>query len=617
MLLSRRSSLAPRSSARQGPLLLFGVAASAMATLGAIIFLMVGQLNRDAARLELTSVQGALFGARDVAARGAYATARWDDAVTHLYGRFDPAWARANISGTDITYVIDSRGRTLFRRRADGRLDQPIAEVAPQALEAVLKRLPRTVAEARKRAGGVSVFGLYAGRPAILSAMTITTLTDKVTPPNLPPLHLLYVDPITPENLRSWATTFRLNNLKMVKAPGANGSFVALRSDDGRIIGGLSWNVSRPGTTALWAIAPLAAFALAVLGGLTSASILVFNRQARDLSAQSDREQALTREAVQLRDAAIRAAEAAESARTDAERVADEQRTERTRHAAELRALTSSVGQNLRDTLHGAIEQLAASADRLEAGAQRAYGSVSVQQSRANQVSTLARSSSNRLRDVLASTSELSGAVHRMKDQATETEAIVTTVASQSQTAATRSEGLLENVREIGGTAEVVAQIAKQTNLLALNATIEASRSGEFGRGFAVVATEIKALAGTTSTSVQTIDARVTAMSRSAMTSASDSIKVHQDLALVQRSLSNAVHAAAEQADVADAIRAVVIGTLGEVEAVDQALAEIVVSTQEVTETADVVRQVSHSVREKVRNLDNSLNRAIQTLLAA
>ncbi|MCM1047563.1 MAG: methyl-accepting chemotaxis protein [Clostridiales bacterium] len=61
---------------------------------------------------------------------------------------------------------------------------------------------------------------------------------------------------------------------------------------------------------------------------------------------------------------------------------------------------------------------------------------------------------------------------------------------------------LNSSVEEIGGTMQIINEIADSTNLLALNASIEAARAGEAGKGFAVVATEVGNLAGNTQQSL-------------------------------------------------------------------------------------------------------------------
>ncbi len=58
-----------------------------------------------------------------------------------------------------------------------------------------------------------------------------------------------------------------------------------------------------------------------------------------------------------------------------------------------------------------------------------------------------------------------------------------------------RIKRLGERSQEIGGTVDLISNIAERTHILALNASMHASSSGDGGRGFAVVADEVQRLA--------------------------------------------------------------------------------------------------------------------------
>jgi methyl-accepting chemotaxis protein len=87
-----------------------------------------------------------------------------------------------------------------------------------------------------------------------------------------------------------------------------------------------------------------------------------------------------------------------------------------------------------------------------------------------------------------ASVREISQAMVRSKDTATEAVERVEAADQQAQRLSTAAGSMSSIV-------ELIGDITGQINLLALNATIESARAGEAGRGFAVVAAEVKNLA--------------------------------------------------------------------------------------------------------------------------
>ncbi len=108
--------------------------------------------------------------------------------------------------------------------------------------------------------------------------------------------------------------------------------------------------------------------------------------------------------------------------------------------------LTSGVSFETQQKLHGAAENIAATAEELTAS----------------------------MEEIAAQSSELAKEVDRTRNS---------------------SERVLDEVKKTDNILGFVSDVAANSNLLGLNAAIEAARAGEQGRGFAVVADEIRKMA--------------------------------------------------------------------------------------------------------------------------
>ena len=103
----------------------------------------------------------------------------------------------------------------------------------------------------------------------------------------------------------------------------------------------------------------------------------------------------------------------------------------------------------------------------------------------------------------------LLGSVARLSESASEAVRVAEEAVAQTSAMADEVRTLEASSSAVGDVIRVISSIADQTNLLALNATIEAARAGQAGRGFAVVATEVKDLAGGTSTATSRVEQQV------------------------------------------------------------------------------------------------------------
>ena len=225
----------------------------------------------------------------------------------------------------------------------------------------------------------------------------------------------------------------------------------------------------------------------------------------------------LTRDIVAMREAVESRANAAAARQTALEAESSRLAQEKLQQDAEIAQQQRIARQAQREQLAAEFElqvsgiissvSEAAQAFTTNAGAMASTAATSTQ--RSSDARLVAEQASHTATEVAAGTSELSVKAESVRENAAQSKARASSAVQEAGLANEQLQHLLQAVRQISTTTDLIAAVARQTNLLAINARIEAARAGELGRGFSIVADEVKALARQTGEATAGIEKQI------------------------------------------------------------------------------------------------------------